>query len=387
MIAHLLALALVTPTPQEPTAIPHVGPTGPMVRVATGLVFTEGPAADADGNLYFSDVRGNTVYRLGADGELSKFLEDSQGCNGLMIDAEGRLVACQGGAKRIIAIDVESKEMTVLADKFEGQPFDRPNDLVIDRKGGVYFTDPGAGAVYYVDADGAVSRVAAELPRPNGVLLSPDGTRLYVLPSGSAEVLSYPVEGPGKVGAKTVLCQLDQAPGQQARGGDGLTVDENGVLYLTQPALSALQVVAPNGDDAGLHQGPRGAVELRLRRAGPEDALHHGADLRLRRADGGDRPPLRRSGGRCSRERGPDGPLRPDGRDDRRHGRRHPGGRAVVPSRCWKRCLARIDEREAEVRAWVLVDRDGARAEAERLDADARREGVGRAAPRASRSA
>lgn len=256
MIAPLLVLALVRPPAQDPTAIPHVGPTGPMVRVATGLVFTEGPAADARGNLYFSDVRGNTVYKLGADGELSKFLEDSQGCNGLMIDAEGRLVACQGGAKRIVAIDVESKEVTVLADGFDGQPFDRPNDLVIDRKGGVYFTDPGAGAVYYVDPGGAVSRVAAELPRPNGVLLSPDGTRLYVLPSGSEEVLAYPVEGPGKVGAKTVLCRLDQAPGQEVRGGDGLTVDENGILYLTQPALSALQVVAPNGVTMGFIKVP-----------------------------------------------------------------------------------------------------------------------------------
>jgi gluconolactonase len=258
-LATLVVMAASLPVPgpaQVVESIPAVGPTGPMRQVATGLIFTEGPAADAQGNLYFSDVRGNTVYTVDPDGNTSPFLEDSQGCNGLMVAPDGRIFACQGAAKRVIAIDPDSKEITVIADGFEGEPFDRPNDLVLDRRGGVYFTDPGPGNVYYVDESGAVSRILAELPRPNGLLLSPEGTTLYVLPSGSPEVLSYHLDAPGKPGPKVVLCELKQQEGAQPRGGDGLTVDERGVLYLTQPALSSLQVVAPSGNTLGFIRVP-----------------------------------------------------------------------------------------------------------------------------------
>lgn len=241
---------------QEQETIPAVGPTGPIKQVASGLQFTEGPAADAEGNLYFSDVRGNTVYRLGIDGSLEPFLENSQGCNGLMVSREGRIVACQGGAKRIIAIDPESKEIEVIADSFEGEAFDRPNDLVIDRQGGIYFTDPSPGFVYYVDADRNVSRILSDLPRPNGILLSPEGRTLYVLPSGTPDVLSYVLESPGTPGEQLVLCQLEQAPDTDPRGGDGLTVDDRGILFLTQPSLGAVQVVAPNGNTLGFIRTP-----------------------------------------------------------------------------------------------------------------------------------
>jgi gluconolactonase len=237
-------------------AIPAVGPTGPMSQVATGLTFTEGPASDGKGNLYFSDVRGNTVYRIAPDGNMAPFLEDSQGCNGLMVAPDGRIFACQGTAKRVIGIDPDSKEITVIADAFEGQPFDRPNDLVLDRQGGVYFTDPGPGNVYFVDPSGSVSRILTDLPRPNGILLSPEGTTLYVLPSGTPEVLSYRLDAPGKPGPKVVLCELKQQEGTPPRGGDGLAVGDRGVLYLTQPALSSLQVVAPNGNTLGFIRVP-----------------------------------------------------------------------------------------------------------------------------------
>jgi gluconolactonase len=246
----VLALSASAPN-QEAETIPAVGPTGPMRQVATDLLFTEGPAADQDGNLYFTDVRGNTIYRVDPEGNTSPFLENSEGCNGLMFARDGRLIACQGGGKRIIAIDPESKEIDVIADGFEGQPFDRPNDLVLDRRGGIYFTDPGVGAVYYIDAERSVHRILTDLPRPNGILLSPDGRTLYVLPSGTPDVLSYVLASPGKPGEAVVLCRLKQAPDTDPRGGDGLTVDDRGVLYLTQPSLGAIQVVAPNGNTLG----------------------------------------------------------------------------------------------------------------------------------------
>ncbi len=190
------------------------------------------------------------------EGQLSTFLENTEGCNGLMFDGRGRLFACQGGAHKIIAIDPKSKQIQVVADSYEGQSFDRPNDLVVDREGGVYFTDPNAKSVFYVNADKKVSRLIDDLPRPNGVILSPDEKTLYVLPSGSPDVMAYPVESPGKIGAGRVFCRLQQAANGEARGGDGLTVDAKGNLYFTQPALSAIQVVTPAGKTLGLIRVP-----------------------------------------------------------------------------------------------------------------------------------
>src|SRR5262249_54989038 len=122
--------------------IPGIGPVGEVMKLHTDFKFTEGPAADANGLLYFSDIPANRIMMLDADGKVSTFLEDSKGCNGLMFDARGRLIACQGGEGRIIAIDPKTKKIEVVADKYDGKRFNAPNDLVIDKQGGVYFSDP-----------------------------------------------------------------------------------------------------------------------------------------------------------------------------------------------------------------------------------------------------
>lgn len=241
-------------------AIPGIGPAGSITRAHTGFTFTEGPAADLQGNVYFTDVRAGRIHRAGVDGTLTTVLEESQGANGLMFDGRGRLLACQGAAGRIIAIDVASGEFTVVAAGYQGRPFNRPNDLVVDRQGGVYFTDPlfGPGdmnqdkmAVYYVAADGQVTRLIDDLPRPNGVILSPDEKTLYVLPSGTPAVMAYEVLSPGRIGAGRELARLRQAASGAARGGDGLTVDSRGNLYCTQPGASAIQVFSPDGKMLG----------------------------------------------------------------------------------------------------------------------------------------
>ncbi|MCX7886583.1 MAG: SMP-30/gluconolactonase/LRE family protein [Verrucomicrobiae bacterium] len=252
---------------QENKLIPGIGPAGPIVQAHTGFKFTEGPAADAQGNVYFTDIPNNRIHKVDIAGRLTTFFEDSQRCNGLMFDGRGRLIACQGGAGRVIAIDVATKKIEVLADSYNGRRFNSPNDLVVDCHGGVYFTDPSFGkepppqdkmAVYYIAADGKVTRLIDDLVRPNGVILSPDEKTLYVVPSGSPDVMAYPVLAPGKLGKGRVLCQLQQAPEGQMRGGDGLTVDTAGNLYLTQPALKAIQVVSPQGKTLGLITFPEG---------------------------------------------------------------------------------------------------------------------------------
>jgi len=251
-----LALALLLWIPQENKPIPGIGPAGEIVKLHTGFKFTEGPAADAEGNVYFSDIPSNRIHKVDLEGKLSTFLENSEGANGLMFDALGRLVACQGGSGRMVAIGVADQKITVLAEKMAEKG--KPNDLVIDAAGGVYFTDPGEKSVYYVTADGKASTVLGDMPRPNGVILSPDEKTLVVLPSGSPDVMAYPVTAPGKVGAGKVFCKLEQAAQGNPRGGDGLTVDTKGNFYFTQPSLGAIQVVSPEGKTLGLIKIPEG---------------------------------------------------------------------------------------------------------------------------------
>jgi gluconolactonase len=227
---------------------------GEVVKVHTGFGFTEGPAPDAAGNLYFSDVRSNCIHQLDLAGKLSTFMEKTQGANGLMFDGKGRLIACQGQTGRVIAYEFATKRILVVADRFNNQRFNAPNDLVVDRQGGIYFTDPSfrpegrpqdKEGVYYVALDRQVTRLIDNLTRPNGVILSPDEQTLYLLAASQDRLMAYPVEKPGQLGPGRKL-------GQVTHPGDGLTVDTKGNLYLTQPKISALQVITPEGNTLGI---------------------------------------------------------------------------------------------------------------------------------------
>ena len=228
------------------TNIPGIGPLTPIEQRHFGLVFTEGPAADANGNVYFSDVQGNRICKSDTRGLLSTFFPNDSACNGLMFDQSGRLIACQRDLKRIIALDIATTNVTALATNYLGAAFIGPNDLVVDSSGGVYFTDPNfnlpatpSQSVYYWSATGDVSQVASNLSRPNGVLLSPDERTLYVVLSGVARLMSYPVLAPGLLGAGT----SNSIP----QTGDGMTIDTQGNLYLCQPNLNQIMVRSPAG--------------------------------------------------------------------------------------------------------------------------------------------
>ena len=136
--------------------------------------------------------------------------------------------------------------------------------LVVDRDGGVYFTDPlfrapeplpqGIQAVYYRAADGTVSRVTGAIAAPNGVALSPDGKSLYIIPSMQAEMLVYPVTGPGKLGEGKTFCTLKQPEGKSGTGGDGMVVDVEGNLYITSQL--GVQIFSPSGEYRGVVTTP-----------------------------------------------------------------------------------------------------------------------------------
>jgi len=262
-LCQTLALTSVVSFAAAAEPIRGIGPAGEVKKLHAGLMFTEGPAADGQGNLYFSDVAGNKLYKSDSQGELSVILDPSNNTNGLMVNAAGNIVACEM-AGRLIEVNPKTKEVKALADGYEGKRFNAPNDLVIDREGGVYFTDPhfrapmplpqGVRAFYYRDSGGKVSRLGVVETAPNGVILSPDEKTLYVIPSMQAEMLAYPVEAPGKIGAQRTFCTLKQAAGKTAGGGDGLTIDNKGNLYIT--SALGIQVFDPAGKPLGIIELP-----------------------------------------------------------------------------------------------------------------------------------
>ena len=248
---------------KNPDAIAGVGPTGPIQKAHTGFTFTEGPAQDADGNIYFSDIPDQKIYKTGVGARLGVFREKSNFANGLMVNAKGEVVACEmSGA--IVVLSADGKDRRVLTEKYEGNRFNAPNDLVLDKAGGVYFTDPefrapkplpqGKTCVYYIDAAGKVTRIIDDLPNPNGIRLSPDEKTLYVFPSGQKQMMSYPVEGAGKLGKGKVFCELEQVKAGGNGGGDGGTVDVKGNVYIA--AGTGLQVFDSTGKMLGTIKFP-----------------------------------------------------------------------------------------------------------------------------------
>jgi gluconolactonase len=241
----------------------RVQPVSEIETVHKGFAFTEGPAWDPRGVLYFSDIPNTTIHRLEAGDKLSNFTTDSKHTNGIMIAADGRMLACQMDGQ-VVAYSVETGAATVLAGSFEGKRFNAPNDLVIDQQGGIYFTDPlfrapeplpqGVQAVYYVTSTGQVTRVTNHIAAPNGIGLSPDGKRLYVIPSQQAEMLVYDVDAPGTLSNGRTLCRVTQPPGMDDTGGDGMTVDVQGNLYITTHL--GIEIFAPDGKQLGLVEFP-----------------------------------------------------------------------------------------------------------------------------------
>lgn len=231
-------------------------PLGPVELVKDGFKFTEGPAWGPNQALYFTDIPANRIYRYSPkDGALDVFIEPTGHSNGLMFNLKGQLLACQMDGQ-LVAIDLSTKVTQLLSDKYNNIRFNACNDLVIDSVGGIYFTDPryqspepypqGTEAFYYRAADGTVTRLGQNLLAPNGIGLSPDEKTLYVVPSMQKQIMAYPIEAPGKIGNGRVLFELKQPNGEDNTGGDGMTVDVQGNLYIT--SALGIQVCDPAGE-------------------------------------------------------------------------------------------------------------------------------------------
>jgi gluconolactonase len=217
------------------------------LEIATSVSMLEGPTVDADGSVYFTDILLQRIMRLSKDGVFSVFREKSNVANGLVIDPQGRLVAAEGAASptaermgmktggipRVTRTDLRTGRMEILADKYEGKPLSGPNDVTIDGRGRLYFTDSTGAAVYRIDGPGELSRIlsAPDIQRPNGLQISPDDRTLYIVEANGAEggarlIRAYDLLPDGTARNMRVLYNF--YPGRSA---DGMSIDSQGNLY------------------------------------------------------------------------------------------------------------------------------------------------------------
>jgi gluconolactonase len=206
--------------------------------ISNEFEFTEGPASDAGGNVYFTDQPNNRIYKWSAEeGDISVFMENSGRANGLYFDSKGNLLAAADENSEIWKINSE-KEVEVLIESFEGNRLNGPNDLWIAPGGGIYFTDPyyqrdywertekeiEKERVYFVNPQGEISIVVDDLVQPNGIIGTPDGKTLYIADIGANKTYSYRINPDGSLAGKKLFTEL---------GSDGMTIDNRGNVYLT----------------------------------------------------------------------------------------------------------------------------------------------------------
>jgi gluconolactonase len=217
---------------------PVVAPGARLEKVAGGFKFTEGPAADAEGNVLFTDQPNDRIVKWGVDGKLSTFMQPCGRSNGLCFDRSGNLWACADAKNELWVIDPAGK-MTVVVKAYQGKLLGGPNDVWLRPDGGLYFTDPfykrpywrrgpaeqEVDGVYYLGPDRKrLCRVIGDLEQPNGVIGTPDGKTLYVADLKAKKTYAYQIRADGTLTGKRLFCPM---------GSDGMTIDQQGNVYLT----------------------------------------------------------------------------------------------------------------------------------------------------------
>ncbi len=209
-----------------------------LQRVSDQFSFTEGPSVDKKGNIFFTDQPNDKIWKYDTDGKLSVFLEKTGRSNGTYFDHKGNLLTCADEKNEIWSIDPKGK-VTVLLNNFRGLHFNGPNDLWVDRKGGIYFTDPyyqrpywkrntreiNGEKVYYLSKGKKQAiTVADDLLQPNGIVGTPDSKYLYVADIKDNKTYKYKINADGSLSNKQLFAE---------QGSDGMTLDNKGNVYLT----------------------------------------------------------------------------------------------------------------------------------------------------------
>jgi gluconolactonase len=266
------AIALTLLNIAAPAEAPaFVAPGAKLEKLWSEGEFTEGPAEGPDGCIYFSDI-GNRIMKYDPKtGKTTAYRDPSGRSNGMKFDAQGRLVVCEGantGGGRRISITGKDGTAKTLADKWDGKRFNSPNDLTLDARGRIYFSDPRYvgdekrelenESVYRIDPDGKVSLVVKDVTKPNGLVISPEGKTLYVAESNSdpkrpRQLLAYPLNANGDVGAQKVLYDFGKE-----RGIDGMTVSTDGTIVATAGSKEAggVYFFSPEGKKLGFVHTP-----------------------------------------------------------------------------------------------------------------------------------
>ena len=209
-----------------------------LTKLSGEYAFTEGPAVDTDGNVFFTDQPNDKIYKWSAnDGTISVYMDKTGRSNGLYFDREGNLLSCADLENQLWKID-KNQKVTVLVNDFEGKKFNGPNDLWIAPNGGIYFTDPfyprkywtrttmelPEKRVYYLSSDKKNVTIAArEFVAPNGIVGTPDGKTLYIADIGGQKTYSFKINTDGTLSDKKLFASM---------GSDGMTVDRKGNVYL-----------------------------------------------------------------------------------------------------------------------------------------------------------
>jgi len=265
-------------------------PADAKARAAATVCFLEGPAWHPSGDLYFSDISGNRILKLSPAGEVSVFRADSGRTNGNTFDGQGRLISCEGaefgpgGRRRIVRTDVNTGQVEVLTDRYEGKRYNAPNDVCVDTRGRIWFTDPyywtdhaslemGCEAVYMIDA-GQVRRVLSqpEIGRPNGLAITPDNKTLYVIDShnvagGNRKIWAFDVANDGTLSGQRLVFDFGRG-----RGGDGMRLDRQGNLWVAAGVLKPRNPHETDEVRTGIHViSPAGKLLGRI--PIPEDTL------------------------------------------------------------------------------------------------------------------
>lgn len=251
------------------TAIPGVIAAGTKVEVIkSGFTGTEGPIGLPDGSFLFTETQANRITKIDKDNNITTFLENTNGSNGLAFDSKGRLISVQTTpGKAMIGVIYPKGQEATLSDNFDGKPYGRPNDLVVDKKGGVYFSEPGPNAtpgqpavapplspaVYYVPPGGKSLRIAEGIGRPNGIQLSPDEKTLYVNDTAGEYLLAFDIKPDGTVGNRRNFAKyptVNKTPaGAFNSGADGLAIDNEGRVYCV--SIGGVHVFNPKGELLG----------------------------------------------------------------------------------------------------------------------------------------
>ncbi|NES72306.1 MAG: SMP-30/gluconolactonase/LRE family protein [Okeania sp. SIO2D1] len=229
-----------------------VGNNSKVEKLASEFQFTEGPVWHPSGFLLFSDIPGDTIYKWTSDGNISIFRHPAGNPNGNTFDLEGQLITAQHN-RRLTRTD-KNGHITVLADYFQGQRLNSPNDLVVRSDGSIYFTDPPYGidkkqeelgfyGIYRLTPDGTLSLLNKTMVRPNGIAFSPGQTKLYVSDSRKREIRVFEVASDGTLTSNQVFVDMRELLGKGIP--DGLKVDTQGNIYCS--GSKAIWIFSPAG--------------------------------------------------------------------------------------------------------------------------------------------